>query len=645
MVTRNSFPSGRDAQANTPIGFRLAVIGIVTTSLIVALFARLFYLQVIDGPQLAAAALSNKVRTVYEDAPRGRILDRNGIVIVGNREADVITIDRDATRKDKTLLARLATFLSTDVQTLEMRMKDPKVSPYRPAVIATNVDKATVASLRERQGEFPGVTASTRVERWYPNGTLAAQLIGYVGEINDSELAKHEKDNYKPGDNIGKSGIEQAYESDLRGAIGVDRLEVDATGRAVRVLDHSPPVAGRDVQLSISIDVQKAAEDGIAQGLETARGGPDPHGNSATPAPAGSAVAIDPNDGSLLALASYPTYDPAAFVNGVSQETYAALTDPNNFLPLNNRAIQGQYAPGSTFKLVTAIAGVRSGVLDPNAIVVDGGSYVLGNRQYRNAQGKAYGRVDLASSITVSSDVYFYGLGARLWQARDKRGDPMQDVAREMGLGSTQGIEIAGEAPGRVPDPKSRKKMHDENPQAYPEGQWFGGDNVNLAIGQGDTLATPLQIANLYATFANHGTLYKPHLGSKVLDSRGNTVSRVEPTVIRKVDIPANAYDPTKEGLVGAVNDPRGTAYSAFNGFDLKAFPVAGKTGTAQVEGKQDSALFAGYGPIDAPKIAVSVVLEEAGFGGAAAAPVARRIMASYSGQPIEPIKLGNGVD
>lgn len=623
------------------------MLGIIVTSLFVALFVRLLFLQVIDAPQLAAAARENQVRTVYNDAPRGRILDTNGEVLAGNREVDVLTVDRAAVRRDETLLPRLAQFLGIEVATLRQRLADPKASPYRPVAIATNVDKATIASFQERSSDFVGAATETRIERYYPGGSLAAHVLGYVGEVNDRELAARQTDSYRLGDDIGKSGIELSMEKDLRGTPGVDRVEVDSSGRVMRVLDHRPPAPGRDVVLAIDKSIQVAAEQALREGLEAARGSANNSvvGTDGLPAAAGSTVAIDPVSGSVRAMASYPTFDPNSFADGIGVSEYARLTDPANYLPLNNRAVQGQYAPGSTFKLVTALAAVKAGVITPETVVNDTGAFTLGNRRYQNALGASFGPVNLPRALSVSSDVYFYQLGARFWDRREALGDPMQATAEQFGFGRTQGIAIGGEQPGRVPDPASRQRLHQQRPDAYPEGNWYAGDNVNLSIGQGDTLVTPLQLANSYATFANGGTLYRPRLVEAVRQPAGSVIRKVEPEVLGTADMPASAQQAVAAGLTGAVQQPGGTAFGAFRDFDFGAFPVAGKTGTAQVTGKADSALFAGYGPVGNPRLSVSVVLEEAGFGGAVAAPVARRVLAAAAGQSTAQVSPGTSTD
>jgi penicillin-binding protein 2 len=317
---------------------RLTIVGIVITSLFIAMFTRLFYLQVIDGAELAAAAQANQLRTVYTEAPRGRIIDRNGNVIAGNREIDVITVERDAPSKDETLFSRLAQVLQVDEGSLSTRMKDPKASLYKPVTVAEGLSTSIVAAFRERQAEFPGVAAATHVQRWYPNGTLGAHLLGYVGEVNDSELSLHKNQGYRLGSIIGKSGIEAAYEDELRGKPGVEKIEVNRSGRVVRVLESTPPLAGDDLELTLDVNMQRAAEQSLAQAMDAAKASST---LALTGNRGGAAVAVDPRDGGVLAMASYPGFDPASFTKGISQDEYAELTDPRGALPLNNRALQG----------------------------------------------------------------------------------------------------------------------------------------------------------------------------------------------------------------------------------------------------------------------------------------------------------------
>lgn len=624
---------------------RLALLGVVILSLFAALFARLWYLQVMDSQTFQVQAEQNQVRFVYEEAPRGRILDRQGRVLVDNRVSEAITVNRAELKgNEEHVIPRLAALLGITEEELRKRIGDNRYSAFRPVPVAEDVPEEKIVYLKEHQADFPGVGEAKLARRSYPNGTLAAHVLGYVGEINDTELEPRKGKGYRLGDSIGKSGVEQSYEEFLRGEPAITKLEVDSRGEVLRTLDRRLPVQGNDIQVTLDLDVQKLAEESLRQGLEKARTRYDDNTKKNFIAPAGAVVVLDPNDGSVLAMASHPTYDPASFVNGISTDVFRALQDPAGHFPLNNRALQGQYAPGSTFKLITALAALRDGLINERTTVDDRGSLRVGNRTFRNAGSYPWGRVNVQRALAVSSDVFFYTLGESFWNRRSQYGErAIQDAALEVGLGEKTGIPLASEARGRISDPEGRKRLHEQNPRAFPEGRWFAGDNVNLSIGQGETVVTPLQLGLSYATFANGGTVYQPQVTARVLRQDGTVVHEVPAVVNRKVDIPPNVRTPILNGLRGAVTDPKGTAHGAFAGFS--AFPVAGKTGTAQVFGKQDTAVFAAFAPANDPKYVISVVMEEAGFGGSVAAPVARRIFAGLAGKPVEPVELAGGVD
>lgn len=635
---------------NDSARLRLTIVGIVVVSLFSAVFARLWYLQVLDSETLKAEATRNQVRLVFEPAPRGRILDRQGRPLVENRIAEAVTVTRAEVKDNDDVLARLAALLGISVVELERRIDDLRYSPFRPVPVAEGVPEDKIVYLREHAADFPGVHVQALAERAYPNPGLGAHVLGYVGEINDKELAGREKEGYRLGDEIGKSGAEQSYEADLRGRPSRLALEVDANGKVVRTLSSRPPRPGNDVQLTVDLDVQRLAEESLAQGIEASRGRVDRQDRKPFVAPAGAAVVMDPRDGSVLAMASFPTYDPSAFVRGISPELFRSLMDKANRLPLTNRAIQGQYAPGSTFKLFTAMAALQRGAITPNTTLVDEGSFRLRNCRgercvYRNAGSRAYGRVNLSRAITVSSDVFFYNLGANFWFAGGPNALAIQETARQLGLGDRTGVPLAGEQRGRVPDPESRRRLNELRPDAFPEGKWRAGDNVNLSIGQGETVVTPLQLVNAYAAFANGGTLYQPRVAARVLDRGGKAVREVAPKALRTIPLDPNVRTPIVAGLRGAVYDPLGTAAGAFAGFPLDTLSVAGKTGTAQVSGRQDTALFVAFAPVENPQYVVAVVMEEAGFGGSAAAPVARRILAGLAGAPPGPVQLVGGID
>lgn len=630
---------------------RLAIVGVAVLALFAAMFTRLWYLQVLDSETFVQAASANQVRIIYEEAPRGRILDRHGRVIVDNRLSPAVTVDRERVAKHPGVLDRVAGLLGMSRAEVDERLADQRFSPYKPVPIAQDVPEEVIVYLEEHRADFPGVQAEMLTQRFYPHGSLGAHVLGYVGEINDRELEERRSEGYRLGDSIGKSGIELVYERELRGEVGVVKKEVDSKGRVIQDLGRKEPVQGLDIQTTIDLDIQRVAEESLLRGLERARTRIDRMLKKPHPAPAGSVVVLDPRDGSVVAMASWPSYNPGDFVNGIKSSVFAALQDPANHFPLNNRAVQGQYAPGSTFKLVTAVAAASRGMITANTTITDPGFFRLPSCRgekctFRNAGSRAYGRVNLPRSLTVSSDVYYYNLGARFWFERDRWGDGIQETAREFGLGSKTGIPLLTDKAGRVPDPESRRQMHEANPEAFPEGRWYAGDNVNLSIGQGELVVTPLQLANVYATFANGGTLWAPRIASRALDRQGRTHEEFSASKVRDVALPPEIRNPILQGLKGVISGSEGTAVAAFRGFPVDRFPVAGKTGTAQVSRKHDTAVFAAFAPADAPQYSVAVIMEESGFGGSAAAPVARRIFeAIATGEPAADVEIVSATD
>lgn len=620
---------------------RLSIVGVIVVALFSALFTRLWFMQVASGGAYAAAAQSNRVREVQTEAPRGRILDRQGRVLVDNRIERVVTMERRLTTAQRVVTAqRLAPLLNTTADDILKRLNDLRLSPYKAVPIATDVPLELVQYLKERQDEFPGVDAVSLPVRRYVNGTLGAHVLGYTGEISDDEYARLKGSGYQLGDTVGKAGIEQSYESDLRGKPGVERVEIDASGKVIRTVGAQEPVRGNDLILTVDLDIQRLTEESLAQGLSAASGTRDAADKSKWSqfkAPGGAVVVLDANDGSVVAMASNPTFDPSQFSNGIPTEVWKQLNDPANHYPLNNRAIQGQYAPGSTFKHVTAFAGLESGLILPETTIVDTGSLVVADRQFNNAGSKAHGPVNLTQAMAVSSDVYFYRIGAELWKASNRgagNGELIQDVARRMGFGSLSGIELQGEAKGRIPDSKWKQAVHKERPDAFPYGEWLPGDNVNLSIGQGDTLVTPLQLAQSYVMFTNGGTRYAPRLVGKVTSADGQASRDIFPVQKSKMAMSEDGRAAMRAGFEAAVSSSSGTASQAFAGFPLRKVPVAGKTGTAQVTGKQDTSWFAAYEPANAPKYVIVAVLEESGFGAAVAAPVVRRIIEGMNALP-----------
>ncbi len=622
---------------------RIGIVGVVIIAIFLTLISRLWYLQVATGEELALQATSNRVRVIQEEAPRGRILDINGNVIVDNRITKSIVIDRvqlSNEKRKKEVIKKLSKVLNIDSKVVESRIADQRISPYKPVPVAIDVPFDRIQYIKERQNEFTGVDAVPLPVRRYPNGNLAAHLVGYVGEINDEELSTR-KDDYQLGETIGKSGIELAYENYLRGEPSIKKVEIDVKGRVLRQISYKEPVPGNDLILSIDIGLQQVAETSLARQIEITRSVQDTSDKTKFTkfkAPGGSVVMVDPNNGFVKALASFPTFNPAEFVDGIPTPIWEELNDPKNAFPLNNRAVQGLYAPASTFKMVTAIAGNNTGIITPYSTFNDTGSLKVSDREFKNAGKKANGVINLSSALTVSSDTFFYNIGSKLWSLQYKQkpgGDAIQDTAREFGFGSVTGLPIGNESKGRIPDEEWKQKVHDENPEAFPYAQWLPGDNVNTSVGQGDTLVTPIQLAMAYSTFANGGVLYQPQLVSEIRESESKkVVKKIKPIPIRTIEMSESLVNSMKDGFTGVISNEKGTARNAFLSFPTN-IPVAGKTGTAEVSGKQDTSLFVGFTPIKKPNFVAVAIVEEAGFGAGTAAPIVKRTFEGVYGLPV----------
>ncbi len=644
---------------------RLTVLGIVVMFLFSALFTRLWFLQVADNTSYSAAATENRIKVVYEPALRGQILDRNGKPLVENVATDVVTFDRSAvltSAERRQAINGLSFVLQTPVKKLERMINpetNPRASPYAPVPLATDVPDEARTYIEEHRADFPGVDVKRVAVRHYPNGTLAAHLLGYVGEINEDELEAREGEGYRQADLIGKDGVELMFESVLRGKPRRLELAVDNRGRVVRTVRDRPAVPGKDVRLTIDVDIQRVAEESLAQGMEGAQhlqNRAEQSSYDTFNAAGGSVVTLDATDGSVVAMASAPSYDPAVFNQGLSQEEFVALRD-NPGHPLINRTIQGLYAPGSTWKLITAVGALETGQLDPNFGYNDQGCLEVSNLTFCNAGRTKHGTVNLSRALTVSSDVYFYELGRDMWQhyrtwkqANDdglpaaddliKKGYAIQDTARRFGFGEPTGIGLPSEQGGRVPDQQWKEEFNRDEPDPDKRRQnslWFPGDSVNLSVGQGDLVVTPLQLASAYLAFADGGTLYTPRVAQAILQP--GTESGQPPTVFRElpaqpvkdIGITPEVYGPIMEGFTGAVSGQGGTARGAFTGY--QPGDVAGKTGTAEnTPPKQDTSLFVGIMPATSPRYVVTTVVEEAGFGADVAAPITRRIIDALYG-------------
>ena len=639
-------------------GLRLTFLALLVVSLFVLLFARLWFLQVMAGERFVAQAQGNAVRTVTLEAPRGKILDRDGDPIVVNRYAAVVSVQPDemGDRREE-VYAALADMLRLTPEEVERRAASTRTGPFRPRPIAIDVDLDVVSYIHENGAEmFPGVYAETLPLRDYQHGNLAAHVVGYLGEISEEQLASEEYQDYRQGDLIGWAGVEKTRERDLRGVNGTRRLEVDARGRVLRHLGDTPPTSGADVRLTIDIDVQQSVERALSEGIEAARGfhdsGSGPGRGGTYKAPAGAAVVLDPNNGEVLAMASHPTFEPADFVGGISQARWDHLSDAANHFPLINRAIQSSYPPGSVFKVIPAAAALENGYVAPGQTLPCGPEFTWGPTTYRNwNRGVHEGQMDIARSLVRSCDTVYYELAQRMWTEEEREGpdarERLPEHARGWGLGSAAGIDLPSERGGVVPGREWKRSYWEQTkditcqqaqtsePGSYRQEvladlcedghRWRGGDAVNMSIGQGDVQTTPLQIANAFAAIANRGTLHRPHVTAEISRPDGTT-EEVAPAPNGALPVSREHLDYLHTGLVGVNHAPDGTGAGVFGGFPVT---VAGKTGTAEYKPKQPIAWYAGYAPADSPRYVVAVMVEEGGGGSLTAAPIAKRIFES----------------
>jgi len=595
---------------------RFAVLGVVVLVMLGSLAVRLWGMQVLSGSSFAAAAEGNRIREVSLPAARGRILDVKGRPLVTNRPVMAVTAQATVS-EDTTLVAQLASVIGVPVDEIAKRLASYKAERLAPRILKVDVPMQTASYLAEHSAEFPGVAVEESAVRVYPGGSLAAHVLGYTGEISESQLATSTLPDARIGDIVGKSGVESFYDKVLQGEKGFRRFEVDNQGRVRTVLAEGAPRAGKDIRLTINKDVQAVAEKALADAINEA------HRQGFTKSRAGAAVVLDVKTGAVVAMASAPVYDPSIFLGGVSDAEWAMLNKKSSEYPLNNRAIMAAYAPASTFKAIVAMAGLQTRLITPSTSFNCPGFWTGMGRQW----GKwcwlhsGHGWVSLHKGIGQSCDGYFYNVGKRFY---DAKGEKLQDFARTMGLGAKLGIDLSGEVSGRVPD-IAWKKAYNKN---YPEyQQWLPGDTVNMSIGQGDLLVTPLQLASAYATLANGGIVIRPHVLAAVLAPDGSPSVVASVTVVSDPQLSATNLATLRSALVGVTTT--GTGRSSFVGFPVS---VAGKTGTAQVNGKDDYALFACYAPAAAPRYAIAVIIEQGGHGGSVAAPAARQIMSKLFG-------------
>ena len=602
------------------LALRVAILGGVALVMFAIVFFRLWYLQVLSGDRYLAQADNNKVRKLTLPAPRGEVVDRDGRTLVDNRAAKVVEIEpgKLPTRQgEKTeLYERLAKVLRMDKREIRTTVREQlRVVPFSAATVKADVDSAVVHYLEEHRRDFPGVRVESRWLREYPHDQLAAHIFGTVGEVTKEQLDQRRYAGVEPGDRVGQAGIEYSYDRFLRGRNGARRVLVDARGETRGELSELDPEQGRRLRLSLDLDVQRIGQQAIAGDR-------------------GAFVVMNVRDGKLLALGSSPSFDPNVFSKGVKASVYKALTSKDNGEPLANRAIQGLYPTGSTFKLITATAALEGGLVTPATTVFDGGSMRVGGVTFNNAGKVAHGPVALRKALSVSSDVYFYRLGLEMNNTGN--GKLLQRWAARYGLGRATGVDLPAELSGLVPSPEWRNRLFKKKLTDRP---WGPGDNVNLSVGQGDLQAHPLQMAVAYAAIANGGRIVRPHLGERIEDSSGRVLQELRTRPRRRIRIEPGHRQAILDGLRAAASAPGGTSTPVFKGFPI---PVAGKTGTAEKGlGRADQSWYVALWPYPAIQYVAVVTFERGGFGAETAAPAARKIIAAERG--IEEDKVPTG--
>lgn len=657
MVMGYGQQPGKDSGIDR-VTLRLAVLGILVVAAFAALFSRLWFLQVLASTTYEDLAKENRVRFVHSEPARGRILDRNGRVLVRNRKSLSVTIDRQVvepgSRREKVVLKRLSDLLKIPKKELRELLYDATVSPYKPVAVASDVKERHSTYISENPEDFPGVGTEVLPIRYYPHGPLAAHILGYVGEVSPEDLkSEHFRSTRHPylaGDLVGKDGLEYVYDRYLRGQPKVEKVIVNSFADIVgsRIQSYEKP--GRDLVTSLDIDVQKITEKSLEAGLTAARA-------SHFVAPAAAAVVMDPNTGAIVAMTSYPEYDPSMLADGITTKEFDSLggtTETGDDDALLNRAIGAVRKPGSTFKVVTAGAALASDIATPYTSIDCPGSRVYppqggsGSVTFHNWTSAYRGYLSIPSALEQSCNTFFYELG---WRMESQFGvvfgddsERYQKYARRAGLGHPTGVDLRYERTGLVPDLKWCRAQYEATKDTpYPTCQygWLPGFTVNMSIGQGDLLVTPLQMAVTYGAIANGGKVVQPRIGWSLAkpaeeevegeDGAGDieTVREFKPHVAARLPLEDSELGVIREGLWRVTTGASGTARGTFAGFPLQRFPIAGKTGTAQLvsgDTTLNDAWFLSYGPTDAPEYVIAVYVEKAGHGGTSAGPIARQI-------------------
>ena len=590
-----------------PFQKRIRVAAVVISAAILILVLRLWALQILEGDHLLQLSLNNRLRLRPVEAPRGLILDRNGQLMVEN----LASFDLYATPEDmpdvEEVTQRLADILQSSPDELRQRVSQRQGSQLDPVLLRKGVDGRIVTAVEEQKIDLPGVSLQVRPVRTYPNGGSAATLLGYVAEVSQAQLKSKEFRDFRSGETMGQAGIERRYDAFVRGVDGGEQIEVDALGRVSRLIQQVEPQSGFNLHLTLDNRLQRVAEEAL-------------QGKS------GALIAVHPSTGEILAMVSQPSYDPNQFSQHLTPEQWRKLAaDPHH--PMQNKGLQGQYAPGSIFKLVTALAALEKGAITPETTFACDGTFSLGSHLFHDWKKGGHGTLNLRQAIANSCNIYFYNTALKAGIGEITR------VARELGLGAPSGLGLGSEARGVIP-PKTTG-----SPEA---GGWYPGNTVMAGIGQGMVTVTPIQAVMMVSAIANGGTLYRPWVVRKVETLDRELIEEYGPELVRKVNIDPDNLAIVREGMQAVVNEGTGSRAK------IPGLRVAGKTGTAQVVensgsqrgDKRDHAWFVAFAPADNPQIAIAVVVEHGGFGGQVAAPIAKSLLEAWFQLPREPASV-----
>ena len=640
------------------VGIRLSVTIFVVVSLFSVLLVRLWSLQLVEGPQLNSVARSEIYQSVDVPAPRGEILTRDGMVLAGDFSKWQVMLARGEQTEHPQVISRLASYLGTTTKAIDDALASNTNSRYAPIPLPPTVAQVTQAEvlyIEQNPEVFPGVTVTQSSERSYPQSGLASQEVGYVQQITAPEYQALQSKGYGVADLVGQTGFEAQYESYLRGTPGTDKYEVDRLGVPLAEVHTTAPQAGDSLVLNMDGALESTLTTALSKQITALR-----YGSAPVPAPWGAAVVLNADTGAVLAMVSYPGYNDNLWVPYMSDKAYASLNppgcasgNPNVGCPLLNYAVAGLQPPGSTFKLATATAALDDGLINAYSSYDDTGTFTVGNppESFHDSDNEALGEVNVTSALSKSSDVFFYNLGWQFFLDQARFGKtPIQNVAHLYGLGSSSAIDLPGADIGQIDSQALRLAQHAEAPKAFPNTTYFGGDNIEMAFGQGETLVTPLELAEAYGTFANGGTRYAPEMAAAIVDPiSGKVVKTIAPKVEAKVSLPASTRAPMLAGFEGAVQQSTGTAYAAFQGFNFSNFNVAGKTGTATTclndVSCQPTSWFVSFGGPSSqkPKYVVAVEIDQGGFGASASAPVARQVFNYLEKHPVGGVQLPKG--